>query len=281
MSTPELTLEFAGWFIARLATDPDPTDEPRGVSGSTFALAGEPDLDRIIVLKDPSPAILRSHMPPIGVTVTRATAAGAEIPALHGAAVDLLGDPIFENRNFILTFAGREPIVPFHLEITGPGLRLEREMVMWSGHPGTPVHHIPRDELEKFGGRIYRTDPEMVLAETGIGDPYESRIKRRELLVSDLARETDPVRVAGLRKRIRELDIAVANPQDERVINLTALEEFNFPLTGKAVADGEALGDLTPDVTRPWTVDFWMGGWDADLLCGYLKGSLTVPLRDA
>ncbi len=36
-----LVVNFAGWFQCRLATDPDPTDEPRGVSGFTFALAGE------------------------------------------------------------------------------------------------------------------------------------------------------------------------------------------------------------------------------------------------
>jgi hypothetical protein len=30
---------------------PDPSDEPRGVSGYTFALAGEPDLDRLLHLQ--------------------------------------------------------------------------------------------------------------------------------------------------------------------------------------------------------------------------------------
>ena len=43
-----IEIHFEGWFECRLATDPDPTDEPRGVSGWTYALAGEPDLDRII-----------------------------------------------------------------------------------------------------------------------------------------------------------------------------------------------------------------------------------------
>jgi hypothetical protein len=43
-----LRLEFEGFFQLRMATDPDPTDEWRGVSGYTFPLAGEPDLDRTV-----------------------------------------------------------------------------------------------------------------------------------------------------------------------------------------------------------------------------------------
>ena len=46
-----LVLEFEGWCSLRLPTDPDPSDEPRGISGYTFAFAGEPDLDRILNLQ--------------------------------------------------------------------------------------------------------------------------------------------------------------------------------------------------------------------------------------
>jgi hypothetical protein len=31
-------LKFGGWFQCRLATDPDPCDEPRGVSGYVHAV---------------------------------------------------------------------------------------------------------------------------------------------------------------------------------------------------------------------------------------------------
>ncbi|MDH6115445.1 hypothetical protein P3T36_006613 [Kitasatospora sp. MAP12-15] len=278
METRDLSLEFEGWFMCRLATDPDPTDELRGVSGSTFALAGEPDLDRIIVLNDPNPQVVRSHMPPVGVRVTRATAAGSELPALVGAKVDLLGDPIFENRNFVLTVAGREPIVPFHLEISAPGLLIEREMIMWAEDPDLPVHRIPRARLERFGGLAFRTDPELVRSGTGIADPLASRVERHRDLVADLEREDDPVRRAGLAKRIRELEIALADPANERVVNMTAIEEFHFPLIGKAVAEGELLAGLELDGEEPWSVKFWMGGWDADVMCGYFKGELDVPL---
>jgi hypothetical protein len=28
----------------------------------------------------------------------------------------------------------------------------------------------------------------------------------------------------------------------------------------------------------PWNIAFWMGGWDGDALCGYIKGTWTIPL---
>ena len=60
-------LKFNGWFQCRLATDPDPTDEPRGVSGYVRAVAGEPDLDRILRLQPP--VVQRSYCPQVGVKV--------------------------------------------------------------------------------------------------------------------------------------------------------------------------------------------------------------------
>ena len=39
-----LVLTFQGWCLILVATDPDPSDEPRGVSGYTFAFGAEPDL---------------------------------------------------------------------------------------------------------------------------------------------------------------------------------------------------------------------------------------------
>ena len=43
-----LQVHFEGYFLCRLTTDPDPTDEPRGVSGYTMALVHEAPLDQVI-----------------------------------------------------------------------------------------------------------------------------------------------------------------------------------------------------------------------------------------
>ena len=67
-----LALSFEGWCSLRLPTDPDPSDEPRGISGYTFAFAGEPDFDRVLNLQPRAGMRYRSHGPKLGVTVRSA-----------------------------------------------------------------------------------------------------------------------------------------------------------------------------------------------------------------
>ena len=62
-------LSFRGWALYRMATDPDPDIAPRGVSGYTFALPGEPDLDQIVYFQMPKHVKKRSFCPDIGVRV--------------------------------------------------------------------------------------------------------------------------------------------------------------------------------------------------------------------
>jgi hypothetical protein len=273
----ELVIAFEGWFLCRLATDPDPSDEPRGVSGSTFALPGEPDLDRVIVLHDPAPEVVRSYAPPIGVFVADARVGDKAQPAFVGARVDLLGKPRFENRNFVLTVAGREPIVPFHIRISRAETLLARPTVLWPQHPDAGIHTVPEQRLESFGARGFGTDRERVLRSTQIGDPLASRRERRRRLVADRARERDPLRHAALSKRIHELDMAIADPANERNVNLTAVEDFQFELFGQAIVGAEAAA-IGARADVPWSTSFWMGGWDSDVLAGFMKGSLRVPL---
>ena len=61
METTSLWIKFEGWFQCRLATDPDPADEPRGVDGYIHAIPSERDLDRIIRLQ-PSMQLSNVHI---------------------------------------------------------------------------------------------------------------------------------------------------------------------------------------------------------------------------
>ena len=270
-----LVLEFEGWCSLRLPTDPDPSDEPRGVSGYTFAFAGEPDFDRVLNLQARAGMTYRSHGPELGVTVRNAVRTdGYVVTALQGARVDLLGDPIIENRNWTLTLPGFEPIVPFHLRVAGDGVALERMAPLNLADPSQPLWQVSQTLLEAQGAQGMEYEPATVGAATGEWDPLGAVKQRLATLQQDLEHEHDEIARTNLEGRIAELKIGIAaNPPDRRVLVRNFVERFGFPMQGDATATG--IDGI--DTTTPWRVDFWLGGWDPDILCLYMKGALNVP----
>jgi len=270
-----LVLEFEGWCSLRLPTDPDPSDEPRGVSGYTFAFAGEPDFDRVLNLQARAGMTYRSHGPELGVTVRNAVRTdGYVVTALQGARVDLLGDPIIENRNWTLTLPGFEPIVPFHLGVAGDGVALERMAPLNPADPSQPLWQVSQTLLEAQGAQGMEYEPATVGAATGEWDPLGAVKQRLATLRQDLEHEHDEIARTNLEGRIAELKIGIAaNPPDRRVLVRNFVERFGFPMQGDATATG--IDGI--DTTTPWRVDFWLGGWDPDVLSLYMKGALNVP----
>ena len=49
---------------------------------------------------------------------------------------------------------------------------------------------------------------------------------------------------------------------------------WNIDMNGAVMAN-----ELGADDRYPWNVTFWMGGFDGDALCAYVKGVWTIPLR--
>jgi hypothetical protein len=274
-----LVISFAGWCLLRLATDPDPTDEPRGVSGYTFAFAGEPDLDRIVHLQPPAGFTPRSHTPQLGVAVTTAARSdGTSVPALHGAKVVLLDEPRLENRNWVLTLPGYEPIVPFHFEVKGDALDIRRDAPLNPEDPDQPVWQAPAAALAAQGANGIAFEPETVGHATGIWDSLQLVRERLAALQAERVVEHDTMRAAALDSRIAELEYAVAHPEDRRVQARCYVERFAFPVTGPASVTGDPQAFGGPlDAQTPWEIAFWMGGWDPDLLCMYMQGALEIP----
>jgi len=65
--TPKLLeIAYQGYFMCRLATDPDPTNEERGMSGYTMALASEDRLDQVIRLQVTPEFLARNGRKPLG-----------------------------------------------------------------------------------------------------------------------------------------------------------------------------------------------------------------------
>jgi hypothetical protein len=284
-----LVITFSGWCVIRLATDPDPSDEPYGISGYTFALAGEPPLDRIIRFQ-PEARFVRFEPAPartMGVSIDQVTSIDAESGAqttidLGGpTTVDLLGEPMLENRNGTLAQPGFEPIVPFDLEIKAPGLRIGRRAPLNPDDPRQPLSEVAEHLIKVQAANGYNLEPETVGRATGIWDPAAVVTDRRAKLLEELGRATGKDELAALQTRIAELDIAVnAMAPDRRVFSHHGVERFGFTMKGeRGVIDGDANSKLPKaiDVRRGWEIAFWLGAWDADLMCAWAQGSLTIP----
>jgi hypothetical protein len=268
-----ITLAFDGWAEVRLATDPDPSDEPRGVSGFTFAVAGEPDLDRIIRLQ-PAGAVARMLGPAIGVAV-RAVSVGDATVARHplaGAVVDLLGDPVFEGRNGIVGEDAREPIVPFHIAVRSAdgGVALQREhRAAGTGEllPAAPSGFAPGAAAD-------------ITAAMGGLSSTRFRLKRLHDLEAARAGATEEVAQVALDKRIRDIDDNVGDGIAEQIMDFAL--RYVVVLDGPSGEVSDPAGALGGTIgLDPWTVDLWFGAFDCDTLCMFVKGTLELPFEPA
>ena len=133
-------------------------------------------------------------------------------------------------------------------------------------------------------------EPDTVGRATGMWDPYQVVVDRLAALEKDLAALPPTPGNAGARAvlegRIGQLQFAKDNPSDRRVGNRVMVERFGFPMTGAASViggDQEAIlgGTLDPGSDANWTVAFWIGAWDPDLLCAFMAGSLLAPYAAA
>lgn len=265
---------FTGFVQVRLATNPDPTDEPRGVSGYTFALPGEPDLDRIV--RTSNPVAPRTHAPPIGLTVKRVTVDGIPVAThpLIGARVDLLGAPKFESVNEVVMEQGTEALEPFDVQLVQGDFRLQRRAFLDPSQPGLTVYTAPRAVLMTRAA-AYAFGTEMMVEALGTNDATAFRAAKLALVKADLEVATDPVVRAGLERRISELSIT--DPQDRRTGSMQFIEKRHFELNGPTTLVDPAGWLTTLDTTGTFACDVAMGAWDADALSFYTTGTLSLP----
>jgi hypothetical protein len=267
-----LRLKFNGWFQCRLATDPDPSDELRGLSGSIKALPGEPDLDRIIRLQPP--IVRRSHTPEVGVEVHQVFR--DDDPAgrhpLVGAKVVLSDEPIFKGENGIVAEDGKEPIVPFAFRIANDDVVLVRSC------PDTPdFTEFPYDGLQAFG---IVSAPGQVADATGIHDIQQHFDDRVARLEEDKKNEKDPNLLDNIERRIALLKEVDKRGQRVAPRFFGFMLPYFVPLTAKGSVEdpNSRLGELI-DLNRPWLVEFWMGGWDPDAMCAFMQGYVSIPTQ--
>ena len=292
--TPKLIIQFSGWILMRIPTDPDPTDEPRGVSGYTFAFGDEPDLNRQIYFQVPSNFTPRAPTYDLGVKVRSAVRVENQqtpIQALDLATVDLLNAPRLENRNWTLTPAGYEPIVPFDLLIKGTGITLFRSAPLVADDPGKPVWQISEDILQTYGAAGVLYEPATIGNATGIWDSVQVAVERLNAIKNDLKELEKKKKLSAaenvakviLEARRKELEYGIDHPQDRRIMARYYVERFNFPMNGKAKVTGDEektlKGKILYDDKNPWQIGFWIGAWDPDALSAYVSGALEIPYQ--
>jgi hypothetical protein len=308
MSETNLLLQFEGWFQCRLATDPDPTWEPRGVSGYTRALGRESDFDGILYLQQSDiPDIEHNYRKgesslnnDVGVLVTEARIEGGEpLDVLKDAQVRLLRGPQYILWNQIVADGVERLvplIVPFEIEIRkqllgGGRIVLRRYDPLVPGELGDrfwetgeprlylgrlPVNyvHLSSEVMEAiqvfdFNAYFQRRKEWLQLKITDAKDPIEREaLEIRLSLIDDSSQSPDPVASPGLIEN--RLGLQCTWEHDVR-------GEAHFD--GADLLGGEVLAGGIDERDLFWHTRFWHGGWDGDLFRCFMKGSLRVPFR--
>lgn len=290
-----LVLEFEGWFQLRMATDPDPTDEPRGLSGYTFALPGEPDFDGLMHLQPGEAGVHERRFGPspdapgprVGVTVRAATRNGAPVSDLIGATV-AFPDARLVERNGLVVRNDYFAVDPLRVTVTsGCVVILDRGDWLDPSDPGLTIDRAGSAALLRRQPTTWTRNSSEVAAATGLPVPVTDddlvadRRARQANLRALLAVTPDPEERAGLETRIAELDVlhqwwnqSAGQPIDRRAYT-RALQASGWSV---AMNGPITVNDVGADPAVPWTLAFWLGGWDGDALAGYIKGSWSLPL---
>jgi hypothetical protein len=236
-----LLLQFGGYFQMRMATDPDPTDELRGVSGYTFALAGEPDFDAQIHLQPWEPGVWQRKFgvadldenppydlpvahksaaggPRVGVVVQSASIDNKPAPEYIGARVQLLGAQILEY-NGVLIRNDYFFIDPLKVRVTMPDGRLVAERLDWvnPSDPSMPLWEATSDMLVRRQPTTAKSNSTLVAATTGLSDASNETLIRNRLERQEKLKELrehyrgltppDETEIAALTTRIEQLEI--------------------------------------------------------------------------
>lgn len=300
-----LELEFEGFFMCRLATDPDPTNEELGVSGYTMALVRESPLDQVIRLQADEAFVKKNLRAPaqemgieINVKVRNVLYDGNPykpgLEALYDAPVSLEGKnppfdgPIFDSRNNIVGSDDNMMFVvnPFDLVIRGKGVTLRAVDYLNPADPSQKIWQI--EDPNTFVRRLptlFTSSSTQVMSILRVFDQatyFNDRLrylrKSKELLEAkrkpgkkDPELETE---IQELESRIYQIDFWGSRFHTKMAFQLTYDFRVNGPQT---LQDRKNVLRGTADTTHPWPITFWFGGWDGDLLVGYMQGTLGIP----
>lgn len=299
-----LEINFQGYFLCRIATDPDPTNEERGVSGYTMALVQEDPLDQVIRTQVTPEFAAKNLREPaermgirIGVDVTNVLFDGKPYDrgteVLKGAKVFLEGrddpfpGPIFDSRNNIVGSDDNMAFVvnPFEMAIRNEKVSIRAVDYLNPTEPRQKIWQI--EDPATYARRLPTFTGGSMAAQEAIRvfDWYQYFRDRRRYLDSRIAElERDlasgkgdladlEARIQGMKTRIWQIEFWGDRFLDKLAFQLT----YSFSVNGPQSFEGQELLGGEVDTTYPWPVTFWFGSWDGDLLTGWMQGTLSVP----
>lgn len=334
INTRYLRLQFEGYFACRIATDPDPTNEERGTSGYTMALASEDKLDQIIRLNVDNDFIAKNLRPPgdligmdvnlkRGVVVNNVVYKGVSYPdaPLMEASLNLEGKngifkgPTFESRNNI-TGSDDEfsfVITPFELKIIGK----DNDIIIEAQDILDPREDAESQEIWRITdpsiyGRRLPVEAILNSMETNkainVFDYYGYFRDRRQFLEGEIERcqklldkkqltEEESQKLAVEIEQFKSRIYKIEFWGDRFSTKLGTRVTWDFGINGKKSATIPALfgagrgrrqanslrlGDNLLRIKEDfdWPIRFWFGGWDGDLLTGYMRGELKIPVEE-
>jgi hypothetical protein len=314
-----LDIQFQGYFMCRIATDPDPTNEQRGVSGYTMALVGEDPLDQVIRTQIDDPEFLARNLRPparemgirVGVDVNDVLFDGQPYfgparDALIGARLYLEGTnppfpgPTYDSRNNIVGSDDNMAFVvnPFQLVLRqGPAgdesLLITAEDYLNPAKPEQKIWEI--EDPETYARRLpvnfsSSSTPAQAAIRAFDGAVYfQDRVKYLRKRMAELearrSAATDPAVIADLDTRIQEIHTRIWQIDfwASRIETKLAFQlTYSFNVNGpQRVVDRNGVLQGEIDCGQPWPITFWFGSWDGDLLIGWMSGGLSVPFRPA
>lgn len=274
---PNIELFFAGHFVCRLATNPDPFDEPRGRAGWTCAYPGEPDLDRRIHFDPRNGYIRNAPVPPPlqPVRIFKTIPACADFVGLTVLLDSVDGRaPCFEGRDGAVANPGAEPIVPLRVTVRKDGetlLRIDYCRTL-----------DDRSRQQVNGGDDFgREDIDVALttAARQLHYDWNIAITLRIAAIEQALRQQDLVGQlrTTLEARLRACRAMVGLYGRERRCQTIICA---LPLSVDAILTAQELCGYAPDYSEglEWPLTLRLFGFDADALAGICVGRLTIPL---
>jgi hypothetical protein len=296
--TRNYLLHFKGWAQGRMPTDPDPSYEPRGVSGYSFALPGEADMDRVIYFQNKKGVIHRTHTPEVGVYVyggTEFTTTGSggdvefidkkEITKGHDlfkAKIDLKEKSVFVSENSTVIYNGFGIMDPFIFSVEGKNKSFQRRFY---ADPKDPKDNVEDYDIEKLTPFMLNTvfmDSVQLMSDANILNRTAYRNERKKLLMADLAELVKAstkdkkilIQIASLKKRIAELEMN--DPENRRTRQIGTQTLISYPLNAVSAEVDKKKVEPAED----WPITMWLGGWDADSLCFLVNGFIEISVEE-